>query len=88
MNAISHTTGLEPADTSRSNDHPTGRGSLRLLIAAKTILEAAHEHKAAGEVGDAICRLAVEARAPGEGERSGEGLYGENPQETAEVADC
>lgn len=87
MNGSDSSAGLEPADTSRANDHPTGsRDALRLLATAEAILEANHEYKAAGEVRDALGRLRVieEASAARERQRRSESVDGKDPQE-AEV---
>lgn len=69
--------GVEPANPGSSSD--SGSGWCRraaLLQAAEATLYAIGEQKAAREVGDALTRLT--SRAAREGERSGEGLHGQD----------
>jgi hypothetical protein len=86
-------TGLESADPGRTDDPESGRRSerIRLLRAAQAALEAESEHKAAGEVRDALGRIRArpeeERRCSiGKGQRGSETLHGED-QEDAQVDD-
>lgn len=71
--------GLEPADSSRSND-PGRRDALRILDAAALALEVEHENTAAEAVRDACCRIRAlsQAGTAREGLRGSEGVHGED----------
>lgn len=82
---------VQPADPGEPGD---SRGSLRetfrVIRAAKAAFEARGEWRLAREIEDAVARWDSEENPPkpfialGEGERSREGVHGENPQD-AEV---